>query len=55
MPNTLREYAHIDKDVVVIGVSNRIEIWNKEAWDTYNKDIAPTVAQIAESLIDLGI
>ncbi len=55
LPNTLREYAHIDKDVVVIGVSNRIEIWNKEAWDTYNKDIAPTVAQIAESLIDLGI
>ena len=55
LPNNLREYAHIDKDVVIIGVSNRIEIWNKEAWDTYNKEIAPTVAQISESLVALGI
>ena len=55
LPNNLREYAHIDKDVVVIGVSNRIEIWNKDTWDTYNEHIAPTVAQIAESLVDLGI
>lgn len=55
LPNNLREYAHVDKDVVVIGVSNRIEIWNKEAWNTYNEEIAPTVAQISESLAALGI
>ncbi len=55
VPNNLREYAHIDKDVVVIGVSNRIEIWNKGTWDTYNEEIAPTVAQISESLVALGI
>jgi len=55
LPNNLREYAQIEKDVVVIGVSNRIEIWSKTAWESYNKEIAPTVAQIAESLADLGI
>jgi MraZ protein len=55
LPNNLREYAHIDKDVVVIGVSSRIEIWNKEVWDTYNEQLAPTVAQISESLAELGI
>jgi MraZ protein len=55
LPNTLREYAQLDKDVIVIGVSNRIEIWNRSSWDTYNEKIAPTVAQIAESLVDLGI
>jgi MraZ protein len=55
LPNNLREYAHLDKDVVVIGVSNRIEIWSRSNWDTYNEQIAPTVAQIAESLADLGI
>lgn len=55
LPNNLREHAKLDKDVVVIGVSNRIEIWNKELWATYNEQIAPTVAQVAEHLIDLGI
>lgn len=55
LPNNLREYAHIDKDVVVIGVSNRIEIWDKVAWDVYNEQIAPTVTQISESLVELGI
>ena len=55
LPSNLREYAHIDKDVVIIGVSNRVEIWNKETWDQYNEQVAPTVAQISESLADLGI
>ncbi len=55
LPSNLREYAHIDKDVVIVGVSNRVEIWNKETWDKYNEQIGPTVAQIAENLVDLGI
>lgn len=32
LPAKLREYAELKKDVVVIGVSNRAEIWNAEAW-----------------------
>jgi len=55
LPNNLREYAQLDKDVAVIGVSNRVEIWSKEAWDKYNEEVAPTVAQIAEDLANLGI
>jgi MraZ protein len=55
LPNNLREYAGLDKDVVVLGVSSRIEIWNKQVWDDYNNEVSPTVTQIAESLIDLGI
>lgn len=55
LPNNLREYASLDKDVVVIGVSNRIEIWDSEAWEKYNDQVAPTVAHIAETMADLGI
>lgn len=55
IPNNLREYAKLDKDVVVIGVSTRIEIWAKDAWDEYNAVIGPEVAKIAENLVDLGI
>lgn len=55
LPNNLREFGGLDKDVVVIGVSSRIEVWAKNAWDNYNSVIAPSVAQMAENLTDLGI
>ena len=53
-PN-LREYAKLEKDVVVIGVASRVEIWNKEAWQKYNERMGPTVEQLSEQLIDFGI
>ncbi|SDE87135.1 division/cell wall cluster transcriptional repressor MraZ [Sporomusa acidovorans] len=55
LPPNLREHARLDKDVAVIGVSTRIEVWNKNAWDEYNLKVSPTVAEIAENLADLGI
>jgi MraZ protein len=55
LPTNLREHARLDKDVIVIGVSSRIEIWGKEAWDEYNSQIGPEVTKIAENLVDLGI
>lgn len=55
LPPNLREYAGLEKDVVLIGVSNRIEIWDRQAWDNYNENISPTVTEIASTLIDLGI
>lgn len=35
IPAALREYAGLEKDVVVIGVRNRLEIWNPTAWEAY--------------------
>ena len=55
LPLSLRDYAKLDKDVIIIGVSNRIEIWSKVEWDNYNNKVAPMVAEIAENLVDLGI
>lgn len=55
LPPNLREHARLDKDVVVIGVSSRVEIWGKAAWDEYNAQISPEVTKIAENLVDLGI
>ncbi|MBQ3200538.1 MAG: division/cell wall cluster transcriptional repressor MraZ [Clostridia bacterium] len=31
--NTLRKFAGIDKDAVLVGMGNRIEIWSQEAWE----------------------
>ena len=55
VPGSLRSYAMLEKDVVLIGVSSRIEVWSKAEWTRYNDTVNPTVTQIAESLADLGI
>ena len=55
LPPNLREYAKLEKDVVVIGVSTRVEIWNKDLWNRYNERMGPTVEQLSEHLIDFGI
>ena len=39
MPQALKSYANIQKEIVIIGVGNRIEIWAKELWENYAKDI----------------
>ena len=35
LPAGLREYAGLDRDVVVVGVDTRFEIWDATAWETY--------------------
>lgn len=38
IPSVLREMAHIDKEVLVVGQENHIEIWNAESWNNYIGD-----------------
>ncbi|MEY2784791.1 MAG: hypothetical protein RL277_998 [Planctomycetota bacterium] len=35
MPDKLKRHAGIDREVVLVGVKDRAEIWSKEAWETY--------------------
>ena len=39
VPQTLREYASLDKDVTIIGVGNRAEFWNSAAWDAVDSSM----------------
>lgn len=55
LPANLREYAVLDKDTVVVGVMNRIEIWDAAKWKEYSKTAADHYDEAAESLVDLGI
>ena len=55
LPSNLREYAKLEKDVVVMGVSSRVEIWSRENWQEYNARMGPTVEQLSEHLTDFGI
>lgn len=38
LPAGLREFAGLDKDVVLVGVGSRIEIWSKEKWENISTD-----------------
>ena len=53
--SNLREHAGLDKEIVIIGVGTRIEIWDKEKWKAYNSDENISVEDIAENMTMLGI
>lgn len=55
IPAPLRKYAHLEKECVVIGVSNRIEFWAKDVWDEYVLQSEESFADIAENLMDFDI
>lgn len=52
IPATLREYATLDKDVIVIGASTRAEIWDKAKWDKLNEDFTENKLEEAMMGID---
>ncbi|NFN99109.1 division/cell wall cluster transcriptional repressor MraZ [Clostridium botulinum] len=54
IPQNLLEYGQIQKEIVSIGVSNRIEIWSKEEWEEYNNSNID-YDSIAEQMSELGI
>jgi MraZ protein len=55
IPDYLREYAGIKKQVVVAGVYNRVEIWDETAWNEYKARTESASDEIAEKLGELGI
>lgn len=55
LPANLREYGRLEKDAVIIGVSSRVEIWAKEAWEAYSQKAQINYEGLAEKIVDLGI
>lgn len=55
IPQNLREYASLSKELCIIGVSTRVEIWNKEKWENYTSPDNMDVDDIASQMSDLGI
>lgn len=51
----LRDYAKINKDVVIIGVGTRIEIWSGEIWAGYSKETEQNYEELAERMVDLDL
>ncbi|MDO4903340.1 MAG: division/cell wall cluster transcriptional repressor MraZ [Limosilactobacillus sp.] len=50
IPAVLRNHASLTKDCVIIGVSNRFEIWSADRWSSYSNDTSDNFDEIAEDL-----
>lgn len=55
VPPKLREYAGLEKDVVLVGLSSRIEIWDSEAYAKYEADTVANMDNLSDMLRELGI
>ncbi len=55
IPDYLKKYAGLKKKASLIGVLNRIEVWDEEAWDKYKSKTEKEGDNIAERLKELGI
>lgn len=55
IPEPLRQYAGLGKDVTVVGVSDRVEIWDTETWHSVAAEADEYYAGIEEVLSEEGI
>ena len=55
LPLSLREYAGVQKDVVVLGAINRIEIWSDENWNKYREENEKSFDLLGEKIADIGL
>lgn len=53
LPQYLKDFADIKKDVMIVGVSNRIEIWSKNLWSDFYANSRQSFEDIAEKLMDV--
>ena len=51
IPKSLKEFAEIKQDVVIVGVSNRLEVWAKEKWQAFYEGSRQEFEQLAERIM----
>lgn len=55
IPDYLKNYADLKKNVIICGLSNRLEIWDEVKWQQYSRDAEKGVEEIVSKLGPLGI
>jgi len=55
VPDYLKKYANLNKNVVICGLSNRLEIWDLENWNAWTKEAEKGIGDIVSKLGGLGI
>ena len=55
IPPTLREYAAIGRDVVIVGMTRRFEIWARERWEVVFSQAQQRLEGLGAKLAELGL
>jgi len=55
IPDFLKDRSNLKSKVVLIGVQNRVEIWNEKAWDEYKQGVEKKADTLAEKLGQIGV
>ena len=55
LTTTLKKHASLVKECVIVGVSNRIEIWSKERWESFSDEANENYDDIAENLDEIEL
>jgi len=53
LPQYLKDFAEIKRDVVLAGLSSRVEIWSKDKWEGFYTTARTSFEEIAEKLMDV--
>ncbi|MDK1726163.1 division/cell wall cluster transcriptional repressor MraZ [Dellaglioa algida] len=54
IPVSLREHADLEKKCVLVGVSNRFEVWSEDRWNSFTESASENFDEIAENMVDFG-
>jgi MraZ protein len=54
IPQYLKDFARIKQEVVIVGVSNRMEIWAKESWQEFYAGTKDSFEKFAEKIFNAG-
>ncbi|MAQ77056.1 cell division/cell wall cluster transcriptional repressor MraZ [Candidatus Campbellbacteria bacterium] len=55
IPDFLKDLAHLQTKVMVVGVNKRVELWSEESWEAYQKSLDKKADDVAEKLGDIGM
>lgn len=55
VPDYLKNYAELQKKIIIAGIFNRIEIWDDDKWNEYKSKTEDSVGDMAERLKELGV
>ncbi len=55
IPDYLKNYAELKQRVTIVGVNDRLEIWDEERWNTYKQETEKNMDMLAEKLGELGL
>ena len=55
VPDFLKDYAGLKKEVVIAGLFNKLEVWDETRWSSYKANLEKNSDRIAEKLGELGV